>query len=351
MDSTDPQLQYAALSYSCGDSPTLKTTKENKDEHVKVGILMHDMIMSTRQLFFGEKMVQFRCDDGIQMEDGSQGSNDRVFLYNGEYYDGWWFSAVEEYSSRELSYSQDRLGGLAGVAKLISDYLIETGETTEYLAGLWLSDRLHEQLLWEYIEPKLTYTEMLEYLQNERKFIAPSWSWASQNVSVIFPRDIRREGTKIQAIGYDLQPLDSSAMIAAKLGSSITLRGKCRQTPYEPISGYLQQTSVRSKSTGQRGVSKKWQISGSYGRISFWLDWVPNTEDPNHEERKIERQLQLFLITNNISNKWRLPKTSGLLLLPFESSQGAIYRRVGVFERTGDFEWFWSQPDRDITIW
>ncbi|CAD6444188.1 caf0abbc-040a-4421-b62b-6d8955b24752-CDS [Sclerotinia trifoliorum] len=43
MDSTDPQLQYAALSYCWGDSLTLKTTKENKDEHEKVGILIYGM--------------------------------------------------------------------------------------------------------------------------------------------------------------------------------------------------------------------------------------------------------------------------------------------------------------------
>ncbi|APA10909.1 hypothetical protein SS1G_03407 [Sclerotinia sclerotiorum 1980 UF-70] len=148
-------------------------------------------------------MVQFRCDNRVRLEGDHRKDYDRVRVGNGEDYEIWWFGVVEEYSSRELSYPKDRLGGLAGVAKFISDYLIENGSTAEYLAGLWLNDRLEHQLRWEYIEPKLSFTAMLEYLQDERKFIAPSWSWASRNAGVHFPGN-GSNSDSFQVIEYDL---------------------------------------------------------------------------------------------------------------------------------------------------
>ncbi|CAD6444189.1 2af5f825-3455-4b08-87fe-b4c42ee6e62f [Sclerotinia trifoliorum] len=174
--------------------------------------------------------------------------------------------------------------------------------------------RVERQLRWEYVEPKLPYTVILESLQDEEEFIAPSWTWASRNTGVFFP--MSEEDSLFQVIEYALQLLDTSAMIAVKFGSSTSLRGKCRQTPDEPISGCFKQKYVHPFEIGESRLCKKWKISGSYGRVSFWLDWVPNTKDPNHEGREIQRQLQLFAITKNPS-KGRTEKTSGLLLLPF----------------------------------
>ncbi|KAI9643582.1 hypothetical protein NHQ30_008203 [Ciborinia camelliae] len=450
--SSSPQLQYATLSYCWGESLTLKTTEETKDEYEKIGILMHDMpatfqdaiyitrklgirylwidalciiqhntadweaesvrmcdifansqitisaaanssssesflqrpfdkpldihfrsllnpdvsgeysiplqprstsramndvrhsklysrawvwqeeIMSTRQLVFGEKMFQFRCNQGISLENGLFEDSPGVILKKSSNYDWFWRNALRIYSSRELSYPRDRLGAMAGVAKFIDNNLKAAGKSTDYLVGLWLNDSFGYQICWACKNPTVSYITMMDSLRNENEYFAPSWSWASRNTGIhcYFTGDY----TAVQVISYNLQPANSDAMVAVKFGSSITLRGKCRQTPVEPSRGRLKQGGNRE--------SHRWETFSDHGRIDFWLDWVPNVDDP--EEFKVQSQLQLLIIN-------RSGEPSGLLILPFDGSHGTLYHRVGVFTLWGNSEWLRCLPDRDFTIW
>lgn len=55
---------------------------------------------------------------------------------------GGWLSLVENYSKRRLSYAEDKLTAIAGVARMITE---ETGDL--YFAGLW-ARRFIEDLHW-----------------------------------------------------------------------------------------------------------------------------------------------------------------------------------------------------------
>lgn len=76
-----------------------------------------------------------------------------------------WDSIVEEYSSRQTTYEEDKLPALDGLA---TRYHQSTGYT--YLAGLWL-EQMPRSLLWQrYYEATTSVNRTV-----------PSWSWASLN--------------------------------------------------------------------------------------------------------------------------------------------------------------------------
>jgi hypothetical protein len=83
-----------------------------------------------------------------------------------------WHKTIENFTSRNLTYEDDRLPAIAGVAKRL-------GMTTDdsYHAGLWRRDML-PSLLW-YHRPSTP--------RNTTKSArAPSWSWASTNGEVTY---------------------------------------------------------------------------------------------------------------------------------------------------------------------
>ncbi|KAF3761901.1 HET-domain-containing protein, partial [Cryphonectria parasitica EP155] len=137
-------------------------------------------LMSTRQLIFGEKMMQFRCDKGAMLENGRHDSRDfGTGRIDWVVYQAFWEYAVRDYSSRQLSVPQDRLGAVAGVAKFVQRTLKEAGRPVEYVAGLWLAHTLGNQLRWVCNKPTLSYGELDESFNNAKRYLAPSWSWAS----------------------------------------------------------------------------------------------------------------------------------------------------------------------------
>lgn len=75
---------------------------------------------------------------------------------------------VEEYSSLNLTYEEDRLPAIAGIATSM-----QTARTGVYLAGLW-SDTLVLDMLW--------FSLGGDY----KPLRAPSWSWASGEEGVSF---------------------------------------------------------------------------------------------------------------------------------------------------------------------
>lgn len=89
-----------------------------------------------------------------------------------------WYEAVAAFSSRELTFSRDKLPALSGIARYIWDpiaapTMMESDGTVsekmlrqEYLAGLWKGD-IHRGLLWR-CSPSAAF----------RQHRAPSWSWA-----------------------------------------------------------------------------------------------------------------------------------------------------------------------------
>lgn len=108
-----------------------------------------------------------------------------------------WLAHVEDFSSRELTFENDRLPALAGLAKKIQD---ATGDV--YLAGLW-KKFIIEDLCWRttpFDESRSPGPGGFRYRYGPRRhrvtkataYRAPSWSWASLNGRIEFlPLDFR----------------------------------------------------------------------------------------------------------------------------------------------------------------
>lgn len=303
-------------------------------------------IMSTRQIIFSKKMVQFRCTGtgSVILENRMRYTVPSMHLGKQVDLDEFWDTAITKYSQRALTFPQDKLGAMAGVAKFIQSLLKEAGTPTEYIAGLWLDDTqyhtLAHQLCWVYNEPRLSYREMQESFDDEAKYSAPSWSWASRNTGVD-SMGAHYYPASFKVLGYEVRPARSDAMVAISSGSFLLLRGKCQPSPVLPINGVFM---PETEETLGRPNSWRFYKNNSI-QYEFWLDWVPNKEDL--EEQTRQSRLQLFLL----STESFYQHTTGLLLLPFNNPQETVYRRVGVFEFEEKLDWSWDGcTERDVTI-
>ncbi|ROW15235.1 hypothetical protein VPNG_02965 [Cytospora leucostoma] len=97
-----------------------------------------------------------------------------------------WCSIVQDFTSRRITNTNDRLPALAGMAE---EFRKASGY--QYLAGMWLEE-LPTSLLWRKYD---------DYLTAPSAYRAPSWSWASLEGAVAYtwPGD-EQTGTKVSVI-------------------------------------------------------------------------------------------------------------------------------------------------------
>lgn len=97
-----------------------------------------------------------------------------------------WLFVAEEYSRRILTYSEDTLPGLSGLAAAV--HFLKSGEhkfgSSTYLAGVWTS-HIERQLFWCPVAP-IPRISKCTAGQLERTRFLPSWSWASCETEVTF---------------------------------------------------------------------------------------------------------------------------------------------------------------------
>lgn len=104
-----------------------------------------------------------------------------------------WYDLVRAYSLRELTFEDDKLPALSGLASL---FAARTEDC--YCAGLWERDLAHE-LLWsgaaarpQGIPPPPGFQQSeIRGLKRPGKHRAPSWSWASFDGQIIMVRDTK----------------------------------------------------------------------------------------------------------------------------------------------------------------
>ena len=104
-----------------------------------------------------------------------------------------WLDHVENYSARQLTFEDDKLTALSGLAARLQQTTNDT-----YVAGLWWK-YLIEDLCWRtypinerptqgtaYKGFTNTYEERNCYMSRAAKYRAPTWSWVSLNGQVNF---------------------------------------------------------------------------------------------------------------------------------------------------------------------
>ncbi|KAJ3522989.1 hypothetical protein NM208_g12629 [Fusarium decemcellulare] len=142
-------------------------------------------LLCRRALTYGTSTLTWRCEEGLQtwtswlrmhQKEVTKLLPKRQSPY---VYKEAWKGMVAIYSSRNLTFPEDKLPAISALASQVFHISVENGgEPGKYLAGVWEND-LHDQLLWLTSLVESRDVRCIPYL-------APSWSWASVECNVVF---------------------------------------------------------------------------------------------------------------------------------------------------------------------
>ncbi|KAL6915450.1 hypothetical protein FSST1_006945 [Fusarium sambucinum] len=157
--------------------------------------VLQERCLSRRLLYLGNEQVYWECNGCrgseisptlhcLTYETTGTGRQSMMDL-TGPYRDTHWSWVLSKYTGYDLTFEEDRLIAIAGLAKLIAS---KTGDS--YLAGIWLESWMQD-LLWE---PAAGPDSKLRP-EDESKLVVqqmsrPSWSWLSFPGSVMSGRMI-----------------------------------------------------------------------------------------------------------------------------------------------------------------
>jgi len=188
------------------------------------GWTLQERLLSPRTIHYATDQMYFECESQLESEDGFKFPHTPwslqfcvatqripfedhglrgggVSFVPGKYgldrgggrWNGGWISLVENYSTRSLTVSNDKLSAIAGVARVIAE---ETGD--RYFAGVW-SRHLIEDLYWRVYAQEELFTPNAEGVNNQpakgrligkatrpAQYRGPTWSWASLDGPVKF---------------------------------------------------------------------------------------------------------------------------------------------------------------------
>lgn len=237
--------------------------------------VFQEKTLAPRKLFFGRDYFYASCGGKFVSEDGTEPDEDDASLMDllagadrRAIYDAWYGLCLGDYAERDLTYREDRLPAISGLARMVRD---ATGD--EYLAGLWRED-LYTGLLW-YVNPEYNHGLTMPQLLDELAFgpyIAPSWSFAcrkqtGQNMSK--ETAVIRECDILEAITV---PLGRDPCGRLK-GGSLLVRGMVLRVN----SGELLRKS-------QSSLADVWSLCvDAQHLVDCYLDWT----DPDTSEGKV----------------------------------------------------------------
>ena len=156
----------------------------------------------------------------------------------------FWTQLVHDYTACDLTNPTDKLIALSGVAKALQRSIQH-----EYFAGLW-NTHLPTQLLWQQgsaahpLKPATTYR-------------APSWSWASVDERIVFPKPGREVHVKILDISVEPAGLDRTAAVK---GGTLRLKGLLATIELDEIVKYA---TFSTYSMQFRTPSNEWRRTTS----------------------------------------------------------------------------------------
>ena len=230
-----------------------------------------------------------------------------------------WKDIVREYSKRKLSYAQDKLPALAGIASKIAE---RSGKT--YFAGLWAEHLLPTGLLWS--------REFATIPLTRPQYRAPSWSWASIDSPVAWSKSLPEGDVGLEA-----------EIIRCQISLSSNI------SPFGAVSGgYIEIKGPLKRVTVTRVGSEQLLKGQSLTPFAF-AQW-----DALEDEQEVTRldgveQNQGWML-------WCLKtvKGVGLILIEARAKKPEYFERVGIFwiqdERVSESEMSDDWELRTITL-
>jgi hypothetical protein len=162
------------------------------------GCVFQETFLTTRHLYFGSEQILWFCKQEKFNEHEPKPAHmlPRPFhdfdlhgskSHTPEELIAFWLQVATEYSRTTTSFPEDRLYAITGIARLLDErhwHKLDKNRKT-YGAGMWRHNFI-QQMGWcvQHIIQFLSFKTSLG--MPPREYRAPSWSWASANVSVYF---------------------------------------------------------------------------------------------------------------------------------------------------------------------
>jgi hypothetical protein len=227
-------------------------------------------MLPPRQLYFGLEQIYWRCPNGYSSADGSTNglrvpeerfqhistifhkdvlrSHDlnaplKIAAIMDDYY-----TMVQQYSQRSLTYASDKLPAFSGISSQLQSVVGGT-----YIAGIWTS-HITTGLLWE---------GEMRTSKHVTPYRAPSWSWAVTDESVLYyERELR-----------DLHP---SAM--RLIDHHVALKNP--DNPY----GEIEWASITIQARTLTFLRSEQHIKGTIDESDYWGTAKLDEEPPKHDD-------------------------------------------------------------------
>ncbi|KAF3000900.1 hypothetical protein E8E13_008134 [Curvularia kusanoi] len=239
----------------------------------------------------------------------------------------YWYKLVEDYTTRNITKSSDRLPAIAGLAKRVSKQLPKD----TYVSGLWLSD-IRNGLLWK----------AGGVGHDPTRAIASSWSWAAPNERVRFEGlwfdnfgSYGEHRAPTFTIPSDVDKIVSPFPLLQAQGSFMLV--KCALEKY-PRSYYLENCDgrlnhgkpPRNCKPGKEGISAHYLFA--------WWDWSIDMRSGCYDG--VFHCLIFGTDHYDAGRKW--PRG---LILKCVDPEKRLYKRMGVFDHHNCDDWL------DETLW
>ena len=150
------------------------------------GWALQERFLSPRVVFFGNRQMFYECNTASACESRQgealldlsdrRGAFRKAILNSSddpEYWVDFWHKLAVSYLLMQLTFKDDVLLAISGVAHRVQNL---TG--SKYYAGIW-SHSIVKDLQW------MVYPG---HQPRQRKYLAPTWSWASDACAILFSR-------------------------------------------------------------------------------------------------------------------------------------------------------------------
>ncbi|KAF4465900.1 heterokaryon incompatibility [Fusarium albosuccineum] len=224
-----------------------------------------------------------------------------------------WHTIVYTYSNGRLTYSEDKLVAISGLASRMQEYT-----QSEYLAGLWRK-HLPYQLLWS-----VGGIQWVSTKERPAIYTAPSWSWASMHGTVENACVVRHSDER--DIILDL--LDARVDLFSDVNPFGRVKGG-----YIKARGYLARDGVHiEESPNNRGAFDIFIHGGLVGGAS--VDNYIREPDPVTHHGFYYLPVRYSPKVEEVTRSgvtMAAPKLEGLILQPTSPNNGTEFVRVGMF--------------------
>ncbi|KAK1566291.1 heterokaryon incompatibility protein [Colletotrichum navitas] len=291
---------------------------------------LQEAILSNRTLHYTSNELVWECntfrlctcrrEDPVELDEESlrclrspalfrEMSTSRAYLQ--------WRQIVQLFTERSISYDEDRLPALSGMAKQFGlMYEAANGKKDRYLAGLWEGD-LATQLMWT-SEDDYWRNPEIQY-RRPKKWRAPSWSWAAVEGPVLF-HPMSHFKQDFELLEMNVEALTQADLFGqVRKHAKLVIRGSLvhglkitshTAKPGDSLMGYV--TGVRYEIVDTQGM----------GHTVIWDD-ASSVPAINTEE-------YTCLLIGKTSNKGDTHPYVGFLVLKRLSQEVNIFSRVAV---------------------